>query len=116
MSVIATSLPALTNEDIATSALLRHSGALSFIAQRFDRIQLGGAVGGVVAEENAHDNGEEAADQGDGLGNLDLPMQSVLKKKRPGKAGRHSQYSAEDTDDHGFAQELQADRILGGAD
>src|SRR5947207_9747535 len=80
--------------------------ALSFVAQRFNGIQLGCPVGGVVAEEDAHDNGEEAADQGDGLRNLDLPMQGVLKKKRPGKARRHSQNSAEDTDDHGLAEEL----------
>ncbi len=92
------------------------SPVLLFVTQCVDRVELGGAVGGVIAEERA-DHGSRAECQQDG-GGLDdgAHVTEQSEDVRASHPDQHADQAADNAEQQRLGQELQSDVIGGRTD
>ena len=86
-----------------------------FIAQRFDRIELRGLVGGIEPEERA-DAGRREEGQQDGCRDDDRAhVAQLAEQKGAANADCDADQAADDAEQQGLGQELHADVVRRGA-
>src|ERR1043166_5783272 len=79
------------------------------IAQRLDRIHERGFARGVIAEKDAHGNGEERREENRFRGELHRPLQRAPDEERGDDADDDAGGAADEAEHDGLGEELQAD-------
>src|ERR1043165_4035574 len=114
--------PRWTNDMVASAARSSTAPAMKsvfrlFIAQRLDRIHERRFARGVIAEKNAHGNGEERREQHRFRGELHRPLQRAPDEEAGHDADEDARRrAADEAEHHRLGEELQADGLLGRAD
>src|SRR5690606_9411311 len=86
------------------------------LAQGLDRVQLGGLAGGVIAEEQARDDGERRRQAHDLAVEGHRQVAEAAHQQRSDHADRDADHATDQRDQHGLGQELPAHVRGPGAD
>src|ERR1043166_8824219 len=93
-----------------------HNCPCLLVSQRFDGIEIGGAVGGVEAEADADGGADHEAGEGPAEGEDDVGLEPVRDEVAEDDAENDAEDAAGFGNEDGFGEELAEDVAAAGAD